>query len=375
MKKISLLLFSCMVTLVASSQLVVILQSPPAGFTYKPQLWTMVLTNTTNAAMNLHIEVTLNVTGSSQQVLAGVTGVFTLPSGTKQINANQLMPIQYNVVAPSYNVDPNPLGLLPLGEFEVCYHFFKHSSDQIEQIAEECQEITIGPLSPPQLVYPYDQASLEETHPQFTWLPPVPANLFSNLQYDLTLVEVNLNQSAADAMQQNIPLYQSTNLANNSLLYPFSATGLQYDHQYAWRVVAKSNGAVVGTSEVWEFTLKQSGSVATRSTPALPFVQLKKNPETAYAIFVGEIKFSYFNETSDTSWKVKVTDLSDPSREEYFLDLDTLRMNSGHNLVRYNVYENSFFFEKHIYQLELFNSRNEIWRLRFEYRATNDLNN
>ncbi len=359
----------------ASAQLIAILQSPPAGLIYKPQLWNIVLTNTGNQSIVLHIEVTLHVAASSQQLLTGVTKIFNLPPGTTQITATQLMPIQYNITSSNFNLDPNPLGLLPLGEFEACYHFFKHAGDAIEQIAEQCQDISVSPLSPPQLVYPYDVTAIEESNPQLSWLPPLPVQLFTSLLYDLTLVEINPNQSAADALQQNIPLYQANNLSTNALLYPPSAPSLQYNHHYAWRVAAKNNSLVVGVSEVWQFTRKQFEGLSPSISVTLPFVQLKKSPEAAYAIYSGEVKFSYFNETVDSVWKVKLVDMSSAERTEYQLPLDTLVLKRGQNLVRYGATEDAFFKDRHIYQLEIQNSRNELWRLRFEYRKPSEPNN
>ncbi|HEU4470106.1 MAG TPA: hypothetical protein VFR58_03405 [Flavisolibacter sp.] len=373
MKRFVFLLFALCGLMGARSQLVVVFQTPPAGFSYKPQLWNMMLTNTGSTTLNLHIEVTLNALPSGQQVLSGVTRVISLPPGTMQLDASQLMPIQYNVLSGSYPVDASAVGLLPIGSFEACYHFFRHVSDNIDEIAEQCQEIIIEPLSPPQLIYPYDQTGIEELHPQFQWLPPVPVQLFNNLRYDLLLVEINPNQSAADAIQQNLPVYQGVNLGINSMLYPLSAPSLQYGKQYAWRVVAKSGDAAVGSSETWQFSLKQFGSVQATGSRQ-PYVLLKKDPETAYAIFVNELRFSYHNESGDTTWQVSVSDLSKNDGVVRTLSLDSLPLLLGQNLVRYEAGGDSYFIHRHLYQLELTNSRNEKWRLRFEYRRSENEN-
>lgn len=374
MKKFSILIFVIALAFKTSAQLVVIFQSPPSGLTYKPQLWNMILTNTTNTSLTLHIEVTLTPVNSSAQVLTGVTRAISLRPGTTQINSSILVPIQYNVLSNGYSVDANPVGFLPIGQFEACYHFFKHLSENIEQVTEQCQEITVGPLSPPELVYPWDQTGIEELHPQFTWLPPVPTSMFTNLRYDLRLVEINTSQSPADAIDQNAPLYIGTNISSTTLLYPISATSLQYEKHYAWRVTAKNNGSEVGASEIWEFELKHFGGLKGKSSTDQPFVEFKKDPETTYAVFVNEIKFSYRNETSDSSWNLKVYDLSS-NRSEGSISFDTVPLKRGQNLIRYDARQNSFFEDRHLYQLEILNSRNEIWRLRFEYRQPETTNN
>jgi len=374
MKRISLLFFVFLFVFKAGAQLVVIFQIPPSGLTYKPQLWNMVVTNTTGAPISLHIEVTLTPVNSSSQVLSGVTRTISLKPGTTQIAAGILVPIQYNVLSNAYAVDANPIGLLPVGHFEACYHFFKHVSDNIEQIAEQCQDVTVGPMNPPELVYPWDQTSIEETHPQFTWLPPLPTNMFTNLTYDLGLVEIYKHQSAADAIEQNVPIYQAANISSTTLPYPLSARSLEFDKHYAWRIIAKNNGNEVGATEVWEFDLKHFGALKNASSTEQAFVELKKHPETAYAVFVTEIKFTYQNETSDSVWNQKVYDLSS-NRNESFIPLDTVRLKRGQNLVKYDASQNSFFVNKHFYELEIMNSRNEVWRLRFEYRTQGKTNN
>jgi hypothetical protein len=375
MRKIIILLLCATVSIAARSQLVVNLQSPPAGFTYKPQLWTMLLTNTTSSVIRLHIEVTLTAYGTSQQVMTGVTNVFSLAPGTTQLNATMLSPIQYNLVSGSYTMDANPYGLLPMGHFDACFNFFTHASDNVQQVSEQCEEIVVEPLSPPQLIFPYDQTAIEDSMPQFTWLPPVPANLFTNLRYDLDVVEMTGNQSAADAIEQNIPLYQRTDLAPTTLLYPLSAPALEYGKNYAWRIVAKSNGNAVGSSETWQFSLKHFASVTTIGEGGLPYVKLKKAPECGYAIFSGDLKFDYLNETADSVWNVRVSDLSTTGRDNINLQMDTLKLLPGQNLVNYPTTGSSFFVDHHFYLLEIFNSRNEIWRLRFEMRRPSEENN
>ena len=57
-------------------------------------------------------------------------------------------------------MDPSPTGLLPVGSFNACYFFMQGSSSD-EKAMSECQDVVVSPLGPPQLVYPYDEASAE----------------------------------------------------------------------------------------------------------------------------------------------------------------------------------------------------------------------
>jgi len=352
----------------AKSQLMVNMQYPPVGLLYKPQLWSMVITNTSNASINLHIEVVLTESASGSQVLSGVTRVIPLAPGTTQINASSLLPIQYNVLNNSYNIDANPFGMLPIGSFDACYTFIKHFADYTQEIAEHCQEIFIEPLGPPELIYPYDQTAIEELHPNLVWLPPVPVQQFANLTYELKLVEMIGTQSASDAIDLNPALYQQNNISTNTLLYPQSAPSLEFNKKYAWRIGAKNNNSVVGYSQVWEFTLKQFGKADSTKTGNPPFVSLKKENDAGYAIFVGRLRIDYLNETSDSAWNYKITDLSTENKNRVYISIDTVPLIRGHNLISIDVTGSASFVDKHIYLFEIVNSRNESYRLLFEYR-------
>lgn len=367
MKKI-LILVVMFVALQAKSQLLVNLQLPPNGVMQKSQLWNMTLTNTGTATLSLHIELMFTDILNSMQIMSAATQIVTIAPGTTQMNNSLLLPIQYNVLSTSYNIDASPNGLLPVGDFEVCYSFMSHSSDAVEKIAEECQELIIEPLSPPQLVYPYDQSVIETKSPQLIWLPPMPVNLFTNLKYDLDLVEVFLNQSPADAIQQNLPVFHQQGIAGTTLLYPVNAPMLELNKQYAWRIIAKSNEALVGQSETWMFSIGEFSSGDSLGSIELPFAKLKKDDRGGYAIFVNELKFDYLNENADPIWNLVVYDLSTTEKKQVSLTMDSIVLKPGQNLVKYDVSNNSDFIDKHLYLLEIINSRKESWRLRFEFR-------
>jgi hypothetical protein len=122
-------------------------------------------------------------------------------------------------------------------------------------MAEDCIPVEVQPLSPPLLNTPADAAAIETAYPQFSWLPAVPLNLFSNLNYDLVLVEVLPGQTKGDAIQKNLPLYNvgSSKIPFNN--YPASNKSLDTGRVYAWRVVAKNDDEYVAQSETWTFSV------------------------------------------------------------------------------------------------------------------------
>jgi hypothetical protein len=104
--------------------------------------------------------------------------------------------------------------------------------------------------------------------------------LFSDLSYDLVLVEMLPGQSAEQAIQQNIPLYTAGNREDLSLLYPASNKALDTAKWYAWRVVAKNNHQLVAQSEVWTFTVK--GPRTTTIAPVMTnYILLRKGQQAS----------------------------------------------------------------------------------------------
>lgn len=348
------------------AQLIVTPQLPPSGAIQKNQLWNMLVTNTNQDNISASITMSMTNSQTGEQVLGASTIAVIFPPGTTMLNTNRLTPIEYNAVSGNYNIDPGQNGFLPAGSFIVCYTFTSDSASKLP-LAQECNVVTIEPLTPPQLIMPEDHTTIDTTIlPQFAWLPPAPLNLFTNLQYDLYLVPMDTGQTAADAIQSNIPILSQQDIAGTSLMYPSSAPVLQRGVLYAWQVIAKNNEIPVSPSEVWVFSLKGSitGSV---DKSVLPFSRLEKNDESGYSICVGKLKFAYINETADTSWNITMFDISSSVKKAIPFTLDSVRIRNGLNLVQFDLSENRSFIDKHIYLLELRNLRNEIWRMKFEY--------
>ncbi len=356
----------------SNAQLLVNLQLPPNSVMQKSQLWNLVVTNTSTSPVLLHIELMFSDANTSMQILSATTKVFTISPGTMQLNNAVLQPIQYNVLNTAFSIDATPNGLLPVGDFEVCFSFMKHQNDGVEKIAEECQELIIEPISPAQLVSPFDESVIETKNPQLTWLPPMPVSLFNNLNYDLDLVEVFTNQTPADAIQQNVPIFHQQGIKTTTILYPVNAPPLELNKQYAWRVIVKNNEMTAGQSDTWVFTIKEFGRIDKIEYGDLPFAKLKKEDGGEYAIFIDELKFDYLNENADTAWNITVYDLSSSEKKQISLVMDSIPLKPGQNLVKYNLHFNSDFVDKHLYILEVINSRKESWRLKFDFRKSED---
>lgn len=348
------------------SQVTVSLQLPPSGLSMKNQLWNMIVNNSSGAAIEVYIHLNLVEANSNRPVMSATTSSITLPPGNRFLQYSSCTPVQYIITDPSYQGFASS-EFLPVGHFTACYSLYKVLGDGHSQIAEECDLIDVEPLSPPQLIYPANKDSIETNSPVFNWIAPAPINLFTSLSYDLELTEMYPGQTEADAVQQNIPLFIQPGVTNTSYPYPGGASGLEPGKKYAWRIVAKNNDAVVGRSEAWWFTLKQPpGNKSFQNDQ--PFAKLKKGDQLSYAIAYNDLKFEYVNETADTTWNIKVFDLSSAGRKDMNISMDSVSLKTGINSVSIPADRMEQFTEKHIYLLQVRNSRDELWQLKFEYR-------
>jgi len=150
-------------------------------------------------------------------------------------------------------------------------------------LAEDCIPLEVQPLSPPQLNTPADTSVLETAYPQFSWLPPTPINIFSNLNYQLILVEVGADQGAYQAIQQNIPVYSISGLQDPVNLYPASAKPLDTGKVYAWRILALNEDRFIDQSDVWTFKLA-TPKAAPVMVPGGNYISLRSGKERAAGV-------------------------------------------------------------------------------------------
>lgn len=352
----------------AYTQVVIQLQVPPLGLTIKPQLWNLALINATRESLTVRLDMVMTAVSNNQQVLTGTTRLFVLPEGGKQIQVKDVLPVTYNSGSAVVAVDPSPEGFLPVGVFNICYTLIGSKKGlQEEVLAEACETFEIEPLSPPSLVMPANDDYAESTRPFFTWLPPMPAQLFNTLRFDLTLVEVFPTQSSSDAIQQNIPITMQANLPYTSFQYPQSMPELDSSKTYAWRVVARNGIMPVANSEIWTFKVKRYSPDSSVTLSRGYFTKLRREDDASYIITGDKVRFSYEHETSDSLVNIRLTDITSAGRKELSFDEPVLKVRYGQNLMTLDL-DRVGLTNLHIYLLELSNVRNEKWYLKFEYR-------
>jgi hypothetical protein len=364
MKNIIALLLTAAIIPSLTGQVVIHPQLPPGGLTVKSQLWNLSLVNTANGAIQVQVELSMIDVANNQPVLTATTRVLDLPKGMKQLHAGEAAPVTYNVVSADYHLDGSAEGFLPVGTFQLCYSVIRVDLETSERVAEECETVVIEPVSPPQLVNPPDSGETDLTHPLFNWLPPSPYQLFTNLTYDFNLVEVQAMQTAAEALQQNMPLHGQGNLTATTLQYPASLPALDTGKLYAWQVTARSNKAEVARSEVWSFRLKlPAADTAARALGY--YTRLKQGDEAGLTACYGILRIEYLNEVNDRQAPFRIYDVSRPGRKEVLLDSSLIDLHFGQYLGQLDL--THVLQDNHVYLFELINSRKEHWYIKFQY--------
>lgn len=349
------------------SQVLITSQLPEVGTVVKTQLWNLTLSNAGTVNEQVRISMVLTDRKNGVSVLSAETGIITLLPGIKLLQYKDVQPVIYTVLNYNYGTDASPTGFLPAGNFDVCYTLTKKNAGTA--LAEDCSLILVEPLNPPLLIMPPDNAVVNELRPFFTWLPPAPLQLFNRLTYDFKLAEVQPKQQPEAALQQQLPLIYRTNLTANSFAYPASVSELDTGKLYAWQVTAMNNGMPVAASDVWTFKPKQTtGAEGATADNETAYFKLTTEQSSGYFICRGLLKLAYENNLNDTKASLHIYDITSKFRKETGNSYATITLKPGQNFIDYDAESEAGLINKHIYQLELVNSKGEVWSARFEYQ-------
>jgi hypothetical protein len=358
-KKTFFLLPLLLLTMLSRAQITMTLQVPPVGVLVKNQLWNMVLVNTGSQARTIQLSLTMLDQKTNQPVLTASALPFVLARGARQIQAKDLGPINYTYDGPTV-ADRDPNGLLPVGNYQVCYTVQSDLKDGL--LTENCIQLAVDPLSPPLLNTPTDEAAITTAWPQFTWLPPTPIGLFGNLSYDLVLVEVLQGQGKADAIQENIPVYSGGLIRDLYLNYASSYAALDTGRLYAWRIVAMNNGLPAAMSDIWTFRVVKTPPPGLRAANEA-YLSLKRGLDPSVAAGNATMQMTYDNIPADSIVAYTITSLND--RGNPVVQQGQLSLRRGQNLLQLILSKTAGYDRKKVYLFRLVNGRNESWTLKF----------
>jgi hypothetical protein len=352
--------------LLAAAQVIITPQIPPTGLLQKDQLWNLVVVNNNDLPQDMQIQMAMLDMKTRQKILTGTSRPLTLTKGARQLRISDVGPVQYNYTSADMVTDRTSNGLLPIGRYQVCYTLIlvdAHKSGLPAQ--EECIPAEVQPLNPPQLNYPANKDTITTNYPVLQWLPPAPINLFSDLNYQLILVELNKGQNVNDAIQKNTPIYTQDRVKDLYFNYSSSTNALENGKTYGWQIIAKNGNSYAEKTEAWQFTVRKDSATIILDNEAYP--ALKQGTTGAYYICQGKIRFSYNNEIADSSVLIQ---FYEGQNDKQVIFSNLAKTERGQNYLDININSNRFFREGKSYVMELINSRKESWTLRFKYEPS-----
>src|SRR5882724_1876512 len=141
------------------------IHEPPPGIVQKNQLWNLTLIYSGNTPVNVTIGLSMFDAGDNQPAMTAFTKPIPLTKGVKQIKALDVSPVDYNYFSTAFDVSRLGDAFLPIGNYRACYTVYAANRDPEVILAEDCINLEIQPLGPPQLNLPGDSAKLETTYP------------------------------------------------------------------------------------------------------------------------------------------------------------------------------------------------------------------
>lgn len=260
-------------------------------------IWAVNFTNPLQGPVQAQLEISVE-DANHRVILTGVSPTFTVQRGVNRAN------ISAGSVSLTFGNIPGArtlrsTGRFPYGNFTICYQL----AGEKGTLGSYCQEETVRPFSPPELISPYNQEEISTLYPMLTWKPPFPPG-DAPVLYDLILVEIKNQQSPVEALEKNAPLLNLTGLTVTNLLYPGGAVKLEYDKKYAWQIFAHSGDFNLGQTEVWVFKPVENTEKTTSSTDD-GYYPLLNAPNNGYRpIHFQTLRFQLENRYSTTALSV-----------------------------------------------------------------------
>jgi hypothetical protein len=241
--------------LVAQPGVIVVLHRPPPNQLRIADLWIVDLTNMTNQTLAVHLHGTVDE-ATDGRIVEATTRTFSLPPGFHRVTGNDIQPVDAKYDERQKRYDYKTVFLrtsrAPTGDYTVCIEVIEETGDTVA--GSDCYDQQVQVIAPPILVAPFDESTVADKFPNFSWLPPVPVAADQSVRYSLKIVEVLGRQTPYDALTSNPAYFTRSEIPSVLLQYPVSARPFIDGRQYAWQIKAFGDGFPMGESEIWWFT-------------------------------------------------------------------------------------------------------------------------
>jgi hypothetical protein len=211
------------------------------------------------------------------------------------------------------------------------------------------------------LINPENKAKLIEYNPMLSWI----ANYsFSNeLTYRVRVAEIKQGQNPVNAVMRNQPVYEESNLMQNSVVYPVYAKPLLANQPYAWTVDAYYKGILLGGAEAWQFIIPDT--IAKSHYANRSYIDIQRENGVTKLFAVGELKLKYLLDKYKSD--VLKLELINKNNEKIALKPSKLQATYGDNRYRLNLKDNSDLKHRNDYKLVITTSHGEQYSLPFQY--------
>jgi hypothetical protein len=251
---------------------------------------------------------------------------------------------------------------LPSGVFKICVQVININGGEPSEFWDDIQSDLNQYLY---LVYPADKEVISTTSPVLSWSHSEPFNVLSTGEFfRMTVAEIKSNQSPQEAISINSPVMLKDYVTVHNLQYPYEAKPLEKGKRYAWQVAKLGNGTVLNLTETWEFKIEGMDSKTNAN-----YASLRKQldggfytPQNNKLFFKFEEEYvdgiifcAIYNDKREFV-RAKAINQAEKKDQPNF---------KRHGVNEYEIDLDDYAITKGFYTLEIKNSKNELFLLKF----------
>ena len=320
--------------------------------------------NLSGQSITGRVQITVKENHSKMSVVTINTLNATIPTGNSFFPSNAYINGNFQFSANAFGNIVSQTKNFPPGDYSFCFEFIdgRHS-----QGPDDCEEATIEPIVPMNLLIPSDDDHICEKRPSLSWQPPIPYS--PAIKFRLLLTEKREGASVENLMM-NAPLIFLDNIPSTSIMYPASAPSLVEGKTYCWQVIAFQQGVIVSSSEIWQFTVQCTDS--TSGTGLDSYRELKLLVNGNYYIALGSLKFSFQNNYNVSKLSYEIDDIENGVK--IIRNTPSVSIKTGYNKIDIDLSDLGLVVGQH-YLLKVHPFNEPELLVKFIYQENNSSNN
>lgn len=253
--------------------------------------------------------------------------------------------------------------VLPSGSYEYCVTITPDNvvKENTGGVFSECLYHRADDIFLINLISPENKAKLAEFNPMLVWVANY--SFASELSYRLRVAEIKQGQNPTIAVTRNQPVFDESNLMQNSIVYPLYAKPLVVNQPYAWTVDAYYKGILLGSAETWQFIIPDTAALPVKMD--MSYIDVSKEQATNHLTAFGILKLKYV--LRDQRSEVLTLKILNAEKKECKISSNILNARYGDNRYELDLTEGGDFKHKAEYLLVVTTSSNKEYRLPFQY--------